>query len=54
VPSEMVEFLLRLLLKQNSCCVSQWCTGAGVSEWITAGILTNFENKTGVHPVLIF
>jgi len=25
----------------------QRCTGAGVSEWTPAGVLTNFENRSG-------
>jgi len=24
-----------------------WCTGAGVSEWTPAGVLTIFENRSG-------
>jgi len=38
----------RTELKHWYTTLYQGCTGAGVSEWTPAGVLTIFENRSGV------
>jgi len=40
-----------MLIAYNRRGLCQRCTGAGVSEWPPAGVLTNFENRSGAGVV---